>query len=577
MAIVSACLGGAAGAIAAGYGVLDLSWTTVDGANQVVTFQISGKSSKTLTSDEHGHASVTLPVGTYTIHVSHQGSYLGDEDKTVTLESRKETRLAWVGGDIQTRQAVFTSPGSMTASSVSYEVIEPSGSIVASGSQWLSSMSILLMPGSYTLKVYAYGDILTKNFEVDKMKGASVDLSANFCKITIGPSTSGPLLKNITFRGYSTSGTEVYQASQTIYVIRTSTSASIGASASTPTAPSYKGLSTHAIYSWTISSTSVTPNTSSRTVSIPCTRVGYLAILTSGGTLTVPAGKYKIAAIGGGSAAGVQDGGNGGQYEEGEYLTSVDDEVEITIGRGGTSDSHDNAVGGTSSFGTVLSARGGSKSVAGARGGSSTAGYNDYIDYSAQFGGGGRGGPGSPQVDDLTKPGDYGGAGGAPRTAGSAGVSLTKSVMYPYAETPTGGAAGTSGTYENWSYGGGGGGGGRGAKGGDGGNGSHDLVSGTSYMDYAGGGGGGGGINGGSGGKGGGKGLFAGQGGKGYGAGGGGGYSYSANDSMVGGGGGGGGWGTTQLAKAGTQNSQNKISCHGAGAQGVVLIMWTGE
>ena len=122
MVIVSACLGGLAGAVAQGKARLGLSWVTNDGENQQCTFQISGTESKTVQSDANGSATVELSVGTYTVHVVHSGDYLGDDDKSITLSSRQVASLIWFTGARQAQTVLFTSPGKLSSSSVSYSI-----------------------------------------------------------------------------------------------------------------------------------------------------------------------------------------------------------------------------------------------------------------------------------------------------------------------------------------------------------------------------------------------------------------------------------------------------------------------
>lgn len=117
MPIVNACLGGLANAVPAGQAVLNMTWITNDGENQQVTFNISGASSKSVQSDANGIASVQLPVGDYTVAVVHDGEYIGDDPKSITLASRETGTLTWLTGARQAQQVTITSPGPLKASS----------------------------------------------------------------------------------------------------------------------------------------------------------------------------------------------------------------------------------------------------------------------------------------------------------------------------------------------------------------------------------------------------------------------------------------------------------------------------
>jgi hypothetical protein len=172
------------------------------------------------------------------------------------------------------------------------------------------------------------------------------------------------------------------------------------------------------------------------TVTAPGTAVAYesisaggsyaMTVFTSSGTYTKPAGlsDAKIRVLGGGGGGGWphytagnhQSGpGGGGGYAE-EYLDApaISATETVTVGGGGAGGnqanpdaSHNGATGGTSSFGSFVSASGG-----GGGGGASYFG-------NAQFGGGGAGGIGTGgQVN-------YGGLGGASNPTGGLGFGNT--------------------------------------------------------------------------------------------------------------------------------------------------------
>ena len=166
--------------------------------------------------------------------------------------------------------------------------------------------------------------------------------------------------------------------------------------------------------------------------------------------------------IGGGGVGNTYGvGGGSGWMNNGEFQIAGGTSVPITIGRGATWRNTDrNSTGGTTSFGTYLSANGGSWSDGGAGGGQDVGFYSRNGGKGYQFGGGGsqnaHGGDG----------GMWGGGGGS-----GSGPNHNR------AGVQCGGNGGT--------YGGGGGGGGytdRNYRGGNGGNGG----------EYGGGGGGGG-------------------------------------------------------------------------------------
>ena len=89
MAIVGGYIGGGVEMVPAGYGQLCLQWLTPDRKNMDgVTFSIesvNGKYSVSASSDGRGEAIV--PVGTYTVSVSHTGIYDGDMPQQVVVES----------------------------------------------------------------------------------------------------------------------------------------------------------------------------------------------------------------------------------------------------------------------------------------------------------------------------------------------------------------------------------------------------------------------------------------------------------------------------------------------------------
>lgn len=200
-------------------------------------------------------------------------------------------------------------------------------------------------------------------------------------------------------------------------------------------------------------------------------------VFTQSGTWTCPAGVTSVhVMVFGGGAGGMRAsdgsggaGGGGGHMKSSTLTVTPGTRYPVTIGRGGAggSSSATAGAGGATSFGTLLSANGGSI-------GSYNVGGN---------GGTGGGGPGGANSNGGT--GSYGGNGGHSNGGTAAGNGI--------AAAGGSGAAGAAGTGK---YGGGAGGGGYGGKGGNGGNGT---------SSYGGGGGGGGGYgtsgNGGNGGN----------------------------------------------------------------------------
>ena len=236
------------------------------------------------------------------------------------------------------------------------------------------------------------------------------------------------------------------------------------------------------------------------------------------------------------------DGGNGGTTSFGTYVSAAGGEGG-RAGRGGTSESH----GGTGGSG----GSGGGGGSAGYDGGSSP---NDYGmpggagGNGAQFGGGGGGykakagnggtyggGGGAGDHGTAGTGGQYGGNGGAPGKAGNAGTNTTSIADIDFKGEGKGGSSGS------FAGGGGGGYGGNGGK-----------ASGSDYY-CSGGGGGGYGGNGGSGN------IYSGGGG-------GGGYGGIGGDNA----GGGGGYGANNYGAGGDKDK--------AGKSGIcILTYWAWE
>ena len=290
-------------------------------------------------------------------------------------------------------------------------------------------------------------------------------------------------------------------------------------------------------------------------------RVFKKEIFTSSGTWTAPDGiegvTIDVMLFGGGQhgEGGAytyhHQGGAGGHMAYQSVPVTSQKTYTITIGQGGRL--FNNASGGVTSFGNLLSANGGANGHGGSGGGGATytvTGGNGSYGGGGGGGGGGKdtsgnkpnggnggtygggGGAGNTSYSKGGTGGQYGGNGGSPGNNGKDGTDTTNIVGIEFRGDGKGGVG-----YTVQNAGGGGGGGGYGGKGGNGFSGAGGAI------EHSGGGGGGGyGGNGGNGGiyGGGGGGGYGGKGGNGsYGGGGGGGYGLNGN------GGAGGSYGTS--------------------------------
>lgn len=552
MAMVGAFLGGPGTTIPVGYGELNLFWTTSDGQNQQVTFNVTGPQTTSVQSDVNGQATILLPAGSYTVTPSYSGDYTGGDPKTVSVLSKETSTLIWTATVIPPQLVVFTSPGNI--STATYIVKKTDGTQVASGTGWETGMEFSLMPDDYTLSITAYGNTQSHEFTVGSSSQV-FDLSSLFCRVTI---TGLVFTSSVRIRN-TLVATDVTGSTIT-YVLRSTSSLTVSATC----LETYTGLSTNTVA--TYSNSSFTPNNSTVTVNMVAT--GRVIVLTSNGSITIPkAGSYKVLVMGGGgggSGGGSAGGGGGGGgqvfLEDISLLAST---YSVVIGSGGSggsssasgSSGRHGSSGQASSFDTHSASGGAGGTSSGGIGGSGGGGpgMGDGGD-AYTFGGGGAGGTASNLRTYGGDGGTYGGngaAGGRGADAGSGGRG-TAGPIFGNSTTPSGGYGGD---YISGNRGGGGGGGGGyAARGGNGGD-SDDTA-------YGGGGGGGGGIAGGNGGN-------AGIGGKGYGAGGGG----AGRDGLNNSGGGGGGYGSTKRAGNGVFVSANDCS-GGDGANGCVVIQW---
>lgn len=185
----------------------------------------------------------------------------------------------------------------------------------------------------------------------------------------------------------------------------------------------------------------------------------YSQDFTSSGTFSVPSGvdKVLVLAVGGGGAGGgclsgagtyqAGGGGGGGQIKFEPVAVTAGSSVTVTIGAGGTGGTGDGASGGSTTFGALLTALGGSGGAGNDnaltpvtngmnQGG---AGGRDNTNYVASGGGGGATSPGvSPYLAD-------------------AGTTSTYSVRAGRNPNALGSSGGVSVTSNKWSYGGNGG------------------------------------------------------------------------------------------------------------------------
>jgi hypothetical protein len=189
--------------------------------------------------------------------------------------------------------------------------------------------------------------------------------------------------------------------------------------------------------------TNVTISPSGNALSISASGVPTMQVFTSSGTFTVPAGvsRIMVAAWGGGGGGGASygqysgGGGGGGGFGQGVFSVTPGTLFTVTVGAGGSLGSPSGTTpqsGGTTSFGSLLSASGGGAS------------QNAGLATGPQIGG--LGGTSSATLNITGAQGSGGATGSSVSSASSSNQAY-----------PAGGAGGAAG-----GNGGGGGGGGRG-------------------------------------------------------------------------------------------------------------------
>ncbi len=532
MAIIGGFLGGGVEMVPAGQGQLCLQWNTEDRQNiSGASFTVTGTSfNQTVQAGADGRAELLVPVGTYTVSVTHQGEYTNDGPQTVIVESTQSYLVLFDAyADPGAGSITFVFP----ESKLNYEDVELE---IFKGGE--SKMLAHLITnrytfaasdyGEYSLTIRYYGTTHTETFELFKGTEYELNLQDRFKRLTlITPS---------------------YLASVPSYINNLSTSG-------LPSSPFWILKESYSIrikddYYYPDGSTKVftgktfTTSGEDETVTLGVVSSSFYHITQDGNFVAPFTGIFNIKCFGGGAAGYkyVSSSGRPGSGGGGGYLSEDDIQLEggasypITIGRGQTPASDINAE--PTSFSNLISASGGS-GIDGGTGGGNASGQGGNATYGGgggggrgqrggtggTYGGGGGGGRLSSNNGVGGTGGTYGGNGGTRGTQPEAGTDTTEMTHLEFT------GLGSAGTSSN-SGGGGGGYGGNGGNGGSGGN-------------YLGGGGGGGvGADGGDAGTG--NTYAGGGGGGGYGGRGGRGGSNSGGNSTIPSGGGG-GYGSTKL------------------------------
>jgi len=342
----------------------------------------------------------------------------------------------------------LVSPGPLDDPATTYTLMQ-GDTAVASGSMWDERMTFNLFSGKeYTLTINAYDDTLTYTFTPDD-SSSDIDLTSCFCKLSVN-AQGGYDLKDLSVRGHVVNSATAYSPVHSFYVIKSSKSAIVKGTVNfTGEIPQLSGVSLGPIYSVIFSTDSLSPSSDTVSATLLMSKKGIKYTITSGGTLVVPSATYRILCVGGGGGGGVsqQDGRGGGGGGGSGYVkatkTSLNGSYTISIGAGGAGGRYEDGEivgaksGGPTSFGTVVSAKGG-------EGGFSNNGSNSGGDGgSGGSGGGGGGGYSSSGYISGGDggSGDWGGGGGggaagsnnssSPGTAGKGGTSAIGDGGYP--------------------------------------------------------------------------------------------------------------------------------------------------
>lgn len=117
----------------AGYATVILQWNTWDGQNlSGATFTLTGPQIYTVNGNSTGYAVQTVQVGTYTISVTHAGSYQGDASKRLIAESTQSYYVQFYGASPSVQVAEGT--GISIAESGNIATIGLKSGVVSAGS-----------------------------------------------------------------------------------------------------------------------------------------------------------------------------------------------------------------------------------------------------------------------------------------------------------------------------------------------------------------------------------------------------------------------------------------------------------
>lgn len=564
MAIVGGFLGGGVEMVPAGQGQLCMQWNTEDRLNiSGASFTVTGTSfNQTVQAGADGRAELLVPVGTYTVSVTHQGEYTNDGPQTVIVESTQSYLVLFDAyADPGAGSITFVFP----ESKLNYEDVEIE---IFKGGE--SKMLAHLITnrytfaasdyGEYSLTIRYYGTTHTEAFELFKGTGYELNLQDRFKRLTlITPSHLASVPSYI--NNLSTSGLP----SSPFWILKESYSIRIKDDYY------YPDGSTKVFTGKTF-----TTSEEDETITLGVVSSSFYHITQDSNFVAPFTGIFNIKCFGGG-AAGMKYtssssrngwGGGGGNLGEEDVQLTGGTSYAVTIGRGETPASDIDAE--PTSFSNLVSGSGGDGINGGTGGGNTNAqgGNGSYGGGGGQggngiggggnggkYGGGGGGGRFSSSYEPAGTGGQYGGnggTGGATSSAVTQGGDGTDTREMTHLEFTGQGLGGTS--YRNGSGGGGGG------YGGNGGNGK-------SASRAGGGGGGGVGADGGSGGTGsknaggGGGGGYGGKGGKGGGCG----STYGSTPS-----GGGGGYGSTKLTLNFSEEENGSEGGYGYGAGGTI-------